>query len=541
MGWWKRKSLVGSALPWWKSAGVAFVSGAVMSVSQPTLLPGMSAPLSPALFFAFFAFFGLIPIYILFWNKPLKQTLLYSYFAGVVYFVISIFWVVIAMNVYGRLNYSVSILGLILLSGYCAITWGGGITLSEFFRRRLNLPVYLTLPVAWTAFEYLRNYLFSGFPWSQLGYTQAANYYFIQIADIFGVYGVTFAVALIAGALIHIVAYLKAMHHSPPRNGVALIVVMLVVVYGYGFLRAHDIELALKRADSLRIALLQGNIDQNKKMQSRRYRGEILNSFKKLAQQADRAGAELIVWPEASYPRTLSRDTMDLKKTGIAEDYEFKSPQVIGVPLYYWEMINGKEKRRLLNSSFLVDPDLNVLDRYDKSHLVPFGEYVPLEDFLPIDKLVPGLGTFQKGVEVRPLQYDKMKFGVLICYEGIFPEISRELAREGAEFLLNITNDAWYGVSSAPYQHLSFYVFRAIETRRSVGRATNTGVSAFIDATGRVEQPTSLFVKTLTIGELKRMNTRTVYLAIGDVLPQLCWLALVLLSIIIFVLRKRLT
>jgi apolipoprotein N-acyltransferase len=181
------------------------------------------------------------------------------------------------------------------------------------------------------------------------------------------------------------------------------------------------------------------------------------------------------------------------------------------------------------NSAFLLKPDGVLAGRYDKMHLVPYGEYVPLRRFFPfIGKIVQGVGEFRPGKGFYPISYHGRRFGVLICYEGIFPEAARDYKNRQAHLLVNITNDAWFGKTSAPYQHLSMTVFRAIETRLYLVRSANTGISAVIDPTGRIVSRTGLFERTVLKGEVKFIDAKTFYEAYGDVFVYGCALFLII-------------
>jgi apolipoprotein N-acyltransferase len=174
---------------------------------------------------------------------------------------------------------------------------------------------------------------------------------------------------------------------------------------------------------------------------------------------------------------------------------------------------------RYLNSAFLLSPTAQILGRSDKIHLVPFGEYVPLSGFLPfINKLVAGIGDYSPG-EINPLPIQGHQLGVLVCYEVIFPELAREYVRQGSDLLVNITNDAWFGTSSAPWQHLAMARFRAIENRVWLARAANTGISAFVSPSGRIVQQSDLFETALLTGEVGLGARPGLYSHMGDVVP----------------------
>jgi apolipoprotein N-acyltransferase len=189
-----------------------------------------------------------------------------------------------------------------------------------------------------------------------------------------------------------------------------------------------------------------------------------------------------------------------------------------------------------MNSAFLIPPDGGVVQKYDKVHLVPYGEYVPLRAFFPfLGRLVEGADDFRRGEHITPLPLGKHALGVLICYEGIFPRISRDYKRKGAGLLVNITNDAWFGMTSAPYQHLSMTVFRAVENRTFLLRSANTGISAIISPTGRIVKQTNLFERTALKGSIKFLDRKTIYTLYGDMFAYVC---LILLGLIILTAKK---
>jgi apolipoprotein N-acyltransferase len=224
---------------------------------------------------------------------------------------------------------------------------------------------------------------------------------------------------------------------------------------------------------------------------------------------------ELIIWPESATPfyyQDQSPLGAEVRQVAIRS----QAALLFGSPAY--------EKRddgrwHFLNSAFLLDAKGETLGRGDKVHLVPFGEYVPLKKILPfVNKLVEGIGDFSPGI-IRPMRLGEHRIGLLVCYEGIFPELARAYVNQGSDLLVNVTNDAWYGYSSAPYQHLSMARFRAIENRIWLVRAANTGISAFIDPSGRIGGATPIFVTLSTTAKVGLGSRPTLYRSIGDALP----------------------
>jgi apolipoprotein N-acyltransferase len=245
------------------------------------------------------------------------------------------------------------------------------------------------------------------------------------------------------------------------------------------------------------------------------------------------------VWPETAAPfffqdtNKMQSEILDVAR--ISENW-----LLFGSPSYQRDCDGDAACLSFLNSAFLLSPQGKILGRYDKVHLVPYGEYVPLRKMFPfINKLVIGVGDFRSGEGYNPLTMNDHKLGVLICYEGIFPEASRAYKKKGADLLVNITNDAWFGSTSAPYQHLSMTVFRAVENRLYIVRSANTGISAIIDPTGRIVAQTELFERTALRDAIKFINNKTFYSVYGDVFVLICMTTLVCCIIISFLRRRN--
>jgi len=460
------------------------------------------------------AWFALVPLFLVMERRPFRS----GFIAGLSFFGLVFYWVNIVMTTYGKLNPVLSGVAYLLMVSYLALYFGAATWAACRLREKISLPPVLALPVLWVALEFLRAFLMTGFPWASIGYSQQGALSMIQSADLFGVYGIGFLLAASNAVLAEAV---RSIYRRELRMGpwLAAGLVGLVVLgnWGYGKYRLKD-DLA-RRDDSLNVALIQGNIDQAVKWQPG-MRETTVEKYLNLSLEADRAQpADLIVWPEAATPfylqdiGPLSRKVLDLPRR--ADAY-----LLTGSPAY--ETVN--QQQRSLNSAFLLSQRGNILGRSDKVHLVPFGEYVPLGTLLPfIDKMVAGIGDFSPGTIV-PLPMDGHKLGVLVCYEVIFPELAREWVREGSDLLVNITNDAWFGHSSAPYQHLAMARFRAVENRIWLVRAANTGITAIIDPAGRIVAQTPIFETGFLNGRVGLGAQPTLYTRIGDVLPLACLL-----------------
>ena len=399
--------------------------------------------------------------------------------------------------------------------------------------KKMNYTIQLFLiPLIWVILEYIRAHFLTGFPWGLIGYSQYMNLSLIQISSITGIYGISFLVIMANVSLIHII-----LPTGKKSILISLIIFFLVFLYGSSKMQTkfnEDIGSAegarqgaegprkgkLSRRGNekkqLKVALLQGNINQSKKWNPE-VEEFIYKRYKTLAKQAKIQNPDLIIWPETSAPSFLLHDKIlhDKKWLRFIKRLvkETNAYHLIGTL-----DANLDEKGKLkncFNSAILLSPDGTILDKYYKIHLVPFGEFVPFMKFLklferPITKiknlitkdytpLFEFLPNFTKGKKHTVFETQIGKFSVLICYEIIFPELVRKFKTNGAEFLITITNDGWYGRTAMSYQHTSMAVFRAIENRCYVLRAANTGVSCIIDPVGNFVEKLDIFCPGIII------------------------------------------
>jgi len=392
--------------------------------------------------------------------------------------------------------------------------------------KKRGIPEILSAPVLWTGVEFAKSYLFTGFPWENLAYSQHAFPLLIQITDITGTYGLTFLIVLVNAAVLDL--FFSGASRKRVAAEAAIVVILTAGVIGYGFLRQGEIDRIAQGGEARTVALVQGNIDQSIKWNPQ-YQDETLEIYRELSLDAIRTNPapELIVWPETATPFFFQNaDQRQRRITDISIAGE--SHLLLGSPSFRSE--GGVENCQ--NSAFMISPDGRITGRYDKVHLVPFGEYVPLRESCPVlGRIVAGVGDFLPGTGFNPLAMGPHKAGVLICYEAVFPEISAAYARAGAQVFINITNDAWFGRTSAPYQHLTMSAFRAVENRRYLVRAANTGISAIVGPTGKIESATGLFERTVLKGRFRVMNVKTVYSEFGDVFAYACLAGIILLGI----------
>lgn len=504
--------------PGWRHGLLLLGAALASALAQPLALPIEPATeFGPRWLLSLLAFVG--PGLLMLAVREVAPRRAYWYgllFFGLQYAVV-FNWLVIPIVVFGRLPLAIGIggwLGVVVILAPVA-------ALAPWLARRIECWTGLTpivvWPIAWTAVEYLRNYFpLGGFPWGNLGASQTGNLVLLQLASLFGCYGLTFFVVASNAMWVHALVVRRAGRPWPVRLlGVTAAALLLVV--GYGLWRLHALNVAERAAPTLKVAIVQGNIEQGIKNKSALHAGYILEKYRRLTEQARATGAKLIVWPESAHPSFFDRGAATLAGRGFGEP-STDVYTAAGVVFYFRD---GSSQQMLLHNSVVVlDPEFNVVGQYHKQRLVPFGEYVPWPFDVLLGRLVPGTGQFRPGTLVAPTPVHAARVAALICYEGVFSQFSRGFVRLGANLLINVTNDHWYGWSAAPHQHLAFYSLRAVETGRSVVRAANAGISAFIGSAGQVQQTSALFEDAVLVQEVALHEARTPYTLIGDAVAQ---------------------
>lgn len=481
--------------------------------------------------FGAIAWIAFVPLLFAIKDVGKKDGLIIGFIAGLVYNIGIIYWITFVVVNYGYLPYYLGIVIMLLLASYLSIYTALFATGLVYFKEK-GVPWLIMAPVLWSCLEYGKSHLFTGFPWENLAYSQYLNRTFIQMTDITGIYGISFIIVLVNAIIFDILS--EKPKGKRVIGKIAIACSMLIIIYGYGYFRTIQIGQEETIAESLDVALIQGNIDQNIKWNPR-FQKETINVYKSLSLKKESKHLRLIVWPETAAP-FFFQDISNGMHTEIIDVVRESGDWILfGSPSYLKECNSGEGCISYLNSAFLLSPEGKVSGQYDKVHLVPYGEYVPLRKIFPfINKLVVGVGDFHSGAGYNPLSMKNHKLGVLICYEGIFPESGRSYKKMGADLLVNITNDAWFGKTSAPYQHLSMIVFRAIENRLYIVRSANTGISAIIDPTGRIVSKTELSTRTKLESNIKYINHKTFYEAHGDVFILICMIALMCFFLITF-------
>ncbi len=460
------------------------------------------------------AWIAFVPMLFALEDRTPFSCFMYATFWSALYHIGLLYWLTHVMKTYTVLPFLVSALILLLLCIYLGMYAGITFYLMRYLQIHKNYNILFTLPILWVSMEYAKSHLLTGFPWENVGYSQYKAIALIQIADITGIYGLSFIVVLVNTTIYIFLKNVLEKRKIPYTELILCISVLLAIVF-YGrwrWIKIHKIE----RDHCLFVSLVQANIKQELKWDPK-YLNDTLRIYKTLTFKVP-PQAELIIWPEAAIPFYLQFN--DPRYLFIKEIIRKANRYILlGAP--YME---GQDKNiKFFNSAFLFSPDSRPLGRYDKIHLVPYGEYVPLRRFFPfINKIVEGIGDFSPGKYPTVLKFPKGNFGVLICYEIIFPSLVRRFVNNGAQFLVNITNDAWFGKTSAPYQHLSMATIRAVETRRWILRCANTGISAFIDPLGRIVQKSGLFTEEILNGKIHLLKIDTFYSRFGDIFAWIC-------------------
>lgn len=475
------------------------------------------------------AWIAFIPLFLACRHKSPGGAFRLGFVAGLAGFVGVLYWINIVVTKYGHLPWGVSGFIFLLLAAYLALYPAATLYVTRWAELRGVTPL-LVFPLAWTSLEYVRSFAFSGFPWGTLGYSLYKVLPLIQIADITGVHGLSFLITF--ANVVLFMAFRRMVRGEPYRRPIksgAFLVIIVGVMWVYGVHRLHQPP----DGAPLKVALIQGNIPQDVKWDPA-FQEATIRIYERLTRQAAASGRlDLIVWPESAAPFFVQDEPRLSARIGLLAR-EAKAGMIVGSPAFE----RDGDRMRYLNSAFFFTASGEVGPRSDKLHLVPFGEYVPLAKLLPfVNKMVVGLGDFVPGKKYVTFPTGKGDAGVLVCFEGIFPELARGYIREGSRFLVNITNDAWFGKSSAPWQHLSMYVFRAVENRAPVARAANTGISSLIDSTGRITDTTSLFQEAVLIGTIRLTNRVTFYTRYGDVFIHLICVAFVM--VLVATLRRK--
>src|SRR5579883_1075613 len=495
----------------WPRWLLAVISGVLLSLAFPKADIGV------------LAWVAFIPLLYVVSTETLQRVFVYAWLQGFVFFVASLYWIGQTLHNFTSMPLWLTPGPLLLLAAIEALY--GAIAVWA--------AVFVTFPVAWTALEWLRGNFPIGFPWSFLGYAAYRNLLLIQFVELTGVFGLSALIMFFNAVVFEVLS-----REGSPRRRIWALSALTGAVAGamaFGMVRIHQLETE-KPSGSLKVAMVQGDIPQNLKWDPS-FRANSFAIYSRATEFAAHKGADLVIWPEAAatfvfqpddaYPQELATDAryrallLELART-------VKEPILFGAPAFRQDGTGIAP----VNRAYLVSGDGQVVAYYDKIQLVPFGEYVPLRPLLGgfVNKIAEGFGDFVPGEQQSLFDVKGARLGILICYESLFPNLTRKAVARGADVLVNITNDAWYGRSAAPYQLLAMAAMRAVENHVPMVRVANTGISAIIDPTGRIRARSDLFERTTRLATVSWLPRHTFYSEFGDWFPEAC-LALTLLGL----------
>lgn len=476
-------------------------------------------------------FFCFVPLFFSFiLTKENKNKIILAFIFGIVHFSTLLYWLVYTLNKYGNLNLILSLFLLLLLSSYLALYY------VFFFYTNFKLKIFespnfikgIFFSLTLVGIEYLRGKLLTGFTWGQLGYILSNFSPFLQLADIWGIWGLSFICALI-NYYIFFLLYSFYFSVGSLLNFRFLInnfcfLILFITFLNYGIYKKNLWEKIISQEkDSIKVSLLQGNIPQEmKEINEIEYS---LKIYEKLALSALKEKPQIIFFPETSFPFFFPHEKEPtLKLLAFLDKITLESEKFNYLPVLIFGTFRLKYKNGdpLVYNSLIVWDEKDFVDLYDKEKLVPFGEYVPLEKYLSfLRRITVGLGIVKPGFSKNlsfPLKDKIIKVTPLICFESAFSEILRKRLEENPQLIFIATNDAWFGKTSAPYQHFQMAIVRAVEARRYTVQVANTGITGIIDPTGKIIKMTQLEKEEIVYGEIKPFYERTLFIKYGNTL-----------------------
>ena len=455
----------------------------------------------------FCAWFGLVPLLFAIDGMNPKSSFISGVVFGFCFSLFSLFWLVFL-----QIEINVRILlvaGLVLLFLYFGVYWGVGLLISH---KRLWL-----FPFAVAGLEFIRGIGEIGFPWLSLGYSQARYPLIIQQASLYGIYGLSWWLVLTN------VSLYKAVTQRTLRHCIILLIIIASpLIYG-------KVRVQRPQGRTVTVGIIQPNIDPNLKFT----RGMREKTFERLITLSEECAQpkylDLIIWPETAMP-------IFLKTSGTYHERVMSLVNNINTPVFTGTPVYEPSDNEIYNGAILIEPRRGITQEYRKIHLVPFGEHIPFGQYVPfLRKIDVGGGDYAPGNKYTIFNAPTIDFSCLICFESIFPELSRRFVNRGAQLLVNITNDGWFGTISGPQQHNDMAILRAVENAVPLARCSNTGISMVVDRYGRIQQETRLFREAYITCTVIIQPEKTVYQHLGDFIPILS----LLLIAVVLVFRTR--
>ena len=480
---------------------------------------------------------ALAPLLVSLQRTTLRDAFFQGLLTGLIYFTGTLYWIANVMAVYGGLPMPVAVLINGLLIAYLSLFPAVFAMVVSRFALVIGPRSLLLAPFVWVATELGRMYFMTGFPWVLLGYSQVTVLPVAQFASIAGVFGLSGLVAAMSAALAYAAVSGRLSEVTVMRRGsvfapyrpLVLVTGLVLALGSWGAVRIRGGELN-RAGDAVTVGLIQGNVDQADKWDPARA-SVIFRQYLEMTRRAIGKGAQVVLWPESSTPFFFEEDRPGAEMVrAIAR--ESKVPILLGSD----QIDRSTTPPSYFNSAFLLRSDGSTGGVNRKTHLVPFGEYVPLKNLLFFaSRLVENVSDFSAGDAAVLLPVRGHLVSTAICYEIVYPNLVRQAA-SSSELITTITNDAWFGRTSAPYQHFAQASMRAIENGRYLVRSANTGISGIVDPYGRVLARTNVFEPAVVVGEARFIRTQTVYARVGDVFANLS--ALVTLAGLLLVRRR---
>ena len=487
----------------------------------PLLSAGLSFLAFPRIDQGYLAWISLLPLlFFVVKSASVARAFWGGVLAGAVQFSFLLVWIPGVLIRYGNMYPLMGWLVFLLLPVLQGCFWGVACGATRLVWNQKRELACILFPCVWVTMEYFRNVLvFGGFPWLQLGYSQTSYLQVIQIADITGVYGVSFLIAWMNAAVVCVIV-------GPRRRFIwmffccGVLQVAASLIYGHHCLNRWTHQLQPSKT----VAILQGNLSFDEPESVLRWKFQ--EGYREMAEDLPLPRPDLILLPESPSPKWFQ---FDEEYRSFAQKLATRA--TLGLIFNNIALDRG-DTDRYFNSAYFLDAQGNTVGRYDKIHLVPFGEYIPWRSvFFFVDSISRDVSDFSPGKESRIFTAGDGQVSATICFEAVFPNLVSSFVRGGSHLLVNLTNDGWYGNSAAPFQHLAMARWRAVENRRFFLRAANSGISAIIEPTGRIQQRSELFRREACMGRFSFIRDLSVYSRYGDWFALLC---VIITAIIVF-------
>lgn len=431
-----------------------------------------------------------------------REFFLFSFIANL----LVLYWIPRVMVRYGGTTWFLGLVGLACLSAFFALIAGfAGMFIGRAASRGFSLAAAFWIATVWVAKDLIVEKILGGFPWCLAGYSQYKNTVFVQLAELGGIHLVTFLV-------IAVNALLYRLLKKKDRATAVTLVALLAAVYACGFWLLRGEEARSREIPWHMAGIVQPNSDHDRPVTNPRIESELEKLFQ-VSRELREQGAEFVVWPEFTVPiYPLQAPSFRERFDAFSREY---APLLAGFTDYGGD--------RVFNSAMLFQN--GEMQKYDKVHLTPFGEYVLFRRLLFfVKKITDEIGDFTPGARLRNLELAGQRLSTPICYEVIYPELVRSLIAQGGQLIVTISNDSWFGDSSAPYQHLAMATMRCVENRRWLLRSTSNGISALVSPSGRIVRQSPLHEPDSFLASFQYRSGRTVFTRWGYWFPYGCLL-----------------